>query len=202
MGGRELRVQNKHKMEKKELVRKYIDDSIKSINLVYRNIDKIIEAAEIIIDSLKNGGKVLICGNGGSASQAQHFAGELVGRFEAERKGLACIALTTDTSIITSMANDYNFNMVFEREVESLGNKGDVLIGLSTSGNSENIIRAIAKAREKELKVITLIGKGGGKMLGIGDINLLIHAENTARIQEAHLLMLHILAKIIEDSFK
>jgi len=202
MGGRELRVQNKHKMEKKELVRKYIDDSIKSINLVYRNIDKIIEAAEIIIDSLKNGGKVLICGNGGSASQAQHFAGELVGRFEAERKGLACIALTTDTSIITSLANDYNFNMVFEREVESLGNKGDVLIGLSTSGNSENIIRAIAKAREKELKVITLIGKGGGKMLGIGDINLLIHAENTARIQEAHLLMLHILAKIIEDSFK
>jgi len=177
-----------------------IDESIGAKKAVYEMIPLIEKAAELMILSLRDGGKILICGNGGSASQAQHFAGELVGRFEAERKGLPCISLATDTSILTSLGNDYGFDYVFARQVEALGDEGDILIGISTSGNSSNIIKAVEKARERGMKIITLIGKEGGKMKVLGDINLLIPAGNTARIQEAHLLILHILAKIIEES--
>ncbi len=183
-------------------VRKLIDESIEAEKSVYDIINIIEKASEMLISSLKNGNKLLICGNGGSASQAQHFAGELVGRFEAERKALPCVSLTTDTSVLTSLGNDYNFDYIFARQVEAIGNKNDILIGISTSGNSQNVIKAIEKAREKEMKILTLVGKDGGKIKELGDVNILIKAGNTARIQEAHLLVLHILAKLIEEKLK
>lgn len=183
-------------------IKRLIDESIETERHVHSLASKIAESAKIMIHSLKGGNKILICGNGGSASQSQHFAGELVGRFEAERVALPCISLTTDTSIITAMSNDYGFNFAFERQIKAIGKKSDVLIAISTSGNSENIIRAVEQAKLDEIKVITLLGRDGGKMKENGDINIIIPGTNTARIQESHLLILHIFAKLIEDSFK
>ena len=155
---------------------------------------EISRAISTLVASLTNGGKVLVCGNGGSAADAQHFAAEFTGRFERERPGLAGIALTTDTSALTAIGNDYSFDAIFSRQVEALGNPGDVLIGISTSGNSANVMKAIEAAHEQEMFVIALTGKGGGEivsMLGEGDIHIMVPHERTARIQEVHLLSLH-----------
>jgi len=184
-----------------ELIRKMIEDSIDSKKSVYNKIDEIILASNLIISALKQGNKIFCVGNGGSAAQAQHFVAELVGRFEAERKAIPALSLTTDTSNLTAIGNDYGFNTVFKRQLEALGNGGDVLICLSTSGNSENIIRTIEIAKLKNIKVINLLGKDGGKIKGTGDVDITIPIQNTARIQECHILILHILAKIIEDAF-
>lgn len=154
------------------------------------------EATEMLYACVQAGGKVLICGNGGSAADAQHFAAEFVGRFELERRPLAALALTTDTSILTAVGNDYGYNDVFSRQVLGLGNANDVLIAISTSGNSANIITAIEAAHQRGLRVIALTGKGGGKiatLLNDADIHLCVPAERTARIQEVHLLALHCL---------
>lgn len=154
------------------------------------------EATEMLYACVQAGGKVLICGNGGSAADAQHFAAEFVGRFELERRPLAALALTTDTSILTAVGNDYGYNDVFSRQVLGLGNTHDVLIAISTSGNSANIITAIEAAHQRGLRVIALTGKGGGKiatLLNEADIHLCVPAERTARIQEVHLLALHCL---------
>ncbi len=154
------------------------------------------EATEMLYTCVQAGGKVLICGNGGSAADAQHFAAEFVGRFELERRPLAALALTTDTSILTAVGNDYGYNDVFSRQVLGLGNAHDVLIAISTSGNSANIITAIEAAHQRGLRVIALTGKGGGKiatLLNEADIHLCVPAERTARIQEVHLLALHCL---------
>jgi D-sedoheptulose 7-phosphate isomerase len=156
------------------------------------------QAADAIVNSLKAGNKILICGNGGSAADAQHIAAELVGRYKLERKALPAIALTTDTSIITAWSNDYNFDTIFERQVEALANKGDILIALSTSGNSENIINAISKAKEKGLTIISLTGKDGGKIKPISDININSSSKNTPRIQECHMLAYHIICELVE----
>jgi len=158
-------------------------------------------AIETLTACLVNGGKILACGNGGSAADAQHFAAELIGRFEAERQELAAIALTTDTSILTAVANDYAFNRVFSRQVRGLGHAGDALLAISTSGHSANIIEAIKAAHEHDMRVIALTGRGGGQigeMLRDDDIHLCVPAERTARIQETHLLIIHCLCDGID----
>ena len=150
--------------------------------------------AELMAETLRGGGKILSCGNGGSAADAQHFAAELVNRFEMERPPLAGIALTTDTSTITSIANDYAYLQVFSKQVRALGRRGDVLLAISTSGNSGNVIEAISVAHELGLRVIALTGNGGGKMaamLGPDDVHVCVPHKTTARIQEVHLLALH-----------
>ncbi|MCK6411602.1 phosphoheptose isomerase [Dechloromonas sp. ZY10] len=158
-------------------------------------------AIETLTQSLLNGGKILACGNGGSAADAQHFAAELVGRFEAERGELAAIALTTDTSILTAVANDYAFSQIFARQVRALGHAGDVLLAISTSGNSGNVIEAINAAHEHEMRVIALTGRDGGQigeLLRDDDIHLCVPAQRTARIQETHLLIIHCLCDGID----
>lgn len=154
------------------------------------------EAISLMFEALSAGKKILACGNGGSAADAQHFAAELVGRFERERKELPAIALTTDSSIMTAIGNDYSYEVIFSKQVKALGQPGDVLIGISTSGNSGNVIEAINAAHQKGMSVIALTGKDGGKIAKIlkaGDVNLCVPADRTARIQETHLLLLHCL---------
>ena len=154
----------------------------------------ILEAIQAILSCVTSGGKVLACGNGGSAADAQHFAAEFVGRFERERPELAAIALTTDSSIFTAIGNDYDFNQIFSKQVRALGQGTDVLLAISTSGNSANILAAINAAHEREMTVIALTGKGGGKIaqaLKETDVNICVPSERTARIQEVHLLVLH-----------
>ncbi|NMG64954.1 phosphoheptose isomerase [Azoarcus indigens] len=161
----------------------------------------IAQAVEAMTGSLLNNGKILACGNGGSAADAQHFAAELVNRFEMERPPLAAVALTTDTSTLTSIANDYDYVQVFSKQVRALGQPGDVLLAISTSGNSPNVIDAITAAHEREMRVVALTGKGGGKMnelLGENDIHICVPADRTARIQEVHLLALHCLCDGID----
>lgn len=154
----------------------------------------ILAAIQAILSCVTSGGKVLACGNGGSAADAQHFAAEFVGRFERERPELAAIALTTDTSILTAIGNDYDFNQIFSKQVRALGQGTDVLLAISTSGNSANVLAAINAAHEREMTVIALTGKGGGKIakaLKETDVNICVPSERTARIQEVHLLVLH-----------
>ena len=161
----------------------------------------IAQAAELMVASLLGNGKILACGNGGSAADAQHFAAELIGRFEMERQGLAAIALTTDSSILTSVANDYGYPLVFDRQVRALGQSGDVLLAISTSGNSVNVIKAIEAAHDNDLRVVALTGKGGGQigqLLREGDIHLCVPADRTARIQETHILTIHCLCDGID----
>jgi D-sedoheptulose 7-phosphate isomerase len=158
-------------------------------------------AIETMVGCLLNNGKILACGNGGSAADAQHLAAELVGRFELERHELAAIALTTDTSIISAIANDYGFQAIFAKQVRALGQPGDVLVAISTSGNSANVIAAIDVAHENELRVVALTGKGGGaigEMLHEDDVHICVPAERTARIQETHLLVIHCLCDGID----
>jgi D-sedoheptulose 7-phosphate isomerase len=147
------------------------------------------------------GGKVLACGNGGSASDAQHFAAEFVGRFERERPGLAAISLTTDTSILTAVGNDYDFGQVFAKQVQALGSPGDVLLALSTSGNSANVLAAVDAARARDMTVIALTGRGGGKLrdkLADTDVHICVPHERTARIQEVHILAIHCLCDAVD----
>ena len=157
---------------------------------------------ELMAGSLRAGGKILACGNGGSAADAQHFAAELVNRFERERPPLAGLALTTDSSALTSIANDYSFDQVFEKQLRALGRKGDVLLAISTSGNSATVVAAMRAARELGVAVVALTGRGGGKMaehLGSGDVHVCVPHERTMRIQEVHLLVLHCLCDGIDS---
>jgi len=160
------------------------------------------EAAEGMVTCLRSGGKILVCGNGGSASDAQHFAGELVNRFEIDRPGLASIALAGDVSVITSIANDSAYEEVFARQVEALGNKGDVLLAISTSGNSANVIRAAEVALDKGMHLIALTGKDGGKLAASPGVDTLLNVPHTstARIQEMHITCLHILCSLIDHT--
>jgi D-sedoheptulose 7-phosphate isomerase len=156
---------------------------------------------ELMAGSLRSGGKVLACGNGGSAADAQHFAAELVNRFERERPPLAGLALTTDSSTLTSIANDYSYDQVFEKQVRALGRKGDVLLAISTSGNSASVVGAMRAARELGVAILALTGRGGGKMaehLGPGDVHVCVPHERTMRVQEVHLLVLHCLCDGID----
>ncbi len=154
----------------------------------------IVAAIQAILASVTSGGKVLACGNGGSAADAQHFAAEFVGRFERERPELGAIALTTDSSILTAVANDYDFNQIFAKQVRALGQPGDVLLAITTSGNSANVLAAVEAAHAREMTVVALTGRGGGKMnqaLRETDVHICVPHERTARIQEVHLLSIH-----------
>ena len=162
---------------------------------------EISRAASILTECLFADGKILACGNGGSAADAQHFAAELVGRFERERPELPAISLSTDTSLLTAVANDYSFEQVFAKQVRALGTKGDVLLAISTSGNSPNVKAAVEAAHKREMRVIAMTGKGGGQigeLMAPGDVNLCVPHSRTARIQEVHLLMIHCLCDAID----
>lgn len=154
----------------------------------------IADAVQALLSCVTSGGKVLVCGNGGSAADSQHFAAEFVGRYERERPELAAIALTTDSSIITAIANDYDFSVIYSKQVRALGQAGDVLVAITTSGSSSNVLKAVGAAHERDMTVIALTGKGGGKMsaaLRETDVHICVPHERTARIQEVHLLALH-----------
>ncbi len=156
-------------------------------------------AAKAMIVSLKNGGKILVFGNGGSAADSQHFAAELVGRFKKERKALSAIALSVNTSILTAIANDYGYEASFARQVEALGKIGDIAFGISTSGNSKNVIAAVNKAKALGLKTIGLLGCGGGELAKICDLSIIVGSKNTPRVQESHITIIHILCELIEN---
>ena len=161
----------------------------------------IVRAGVVLAEALRKGGKVLACGNGGSAADSQHFAAELINRFEMERAPLAALALTTDTSNLTSIANDYAYEQVFAKQLKALGRRGDVLLALTTSGNSANVLEAIRTAHDLGVRVIGLTGNGGGKMaalLGADDVHICVPHKRTARIQEVHLLVLHCLCDAID----
>ena len=163
--------------------------------------DPLKEASERMVQCLMNEGKILACGNGGSAADAQHFTAELLNRFEMERPGLAAMALTTDTSTLTSIANDYDYDQVFSKQVRALGHPGDLLLAISTSGNSRNVVEAVQAAHDRQMGVIALTGKNGGvigELLGPGDIHLCVPHASTARIQEVHILCLHCLCDAID----
>jgi D-sedoheptulose 7-phosphate isomerase len=164
---------------------------LKSANLLAQPIS---QAIELMFNALSNGNKILACGNGGSAGDAQHFAAELVGRFERERFPLPGIALTTDTSIITAVGNDYSFNEIFSKQVQAFGQAGDILLAISTSGNSANVLAAVEAALEREMRVVAMTGKDGGqlaKMLTDADVHINVPHSRTARIQEVHLVAIH-----------
>ncbi|MGV8878325.1 MAG: D-sedoheptulose 7-phosphate isomerase [Sphingobacteriaceae bacterium] len=164
-------------------------------------VDDIEVGCEIITDAILHGKKILLAGNGGSAADAQHIAAEFTGRFVKERKPLAAIALNTDTSALTSIGNDYGYEYVFDRQVQALAQPGDVLIAISTSGNSPSILRALTSAERIGCKTIGLSGKGGGKMTALCDLNIVIPDDVTARIQEMHILIGHIFCKSVDDLF-
>jgi D-sedoheptulose 7-phosphate isomerase len=163
-------------------------------------VSEIQNVAEILVNTIGDGNKILLFGNGGSAADAQHIAAELSGRYKKERRGLPALALTTDTSALTAIGNDYGFDFIFSRQVEAVANTGDAIIGISTSGNSENVLQGLTKGKELNCKIIGLSGNDGGKLNQVCDINLVVPSDNTARIQEMHILIGHILCQIIEDS--
>lgn len=165
-----------------------------------RNSDKIAQASQMIIDALKGGHKLLFCGNGGSAADSQHIAAEFVGRFQKERKAWPAIALTTDTSALTALGNDYSFDIVFSRQVQALGQKGDILIGISTSGNSKNVLEALKTAKTMGIKTIGVTGGSGGQLAALSDIAIIAASPTTARIQESHLVIFHAICEIVENT--
>lgn len=163
--------------------------------------ESIAMAAEMLVAALINGNKILSCGNGGSAGDAVHFASEMINRFERERPSLPAIALTTDMNTLTAIANDYDFNQIFVKQVKALGQPGDILLAISTSGNSENVIEAIKGALSRDMLIITLTGKDGGEMAGLlstNDVEIRVPSPSTARIQEVHLLIIHTLCDLID----
>ena len=191
-------------MDAVTLVRGHFAESIATKQTAAEQlVESIAAAGRVISDALLDDGKILSCGNGGSAADAQHFSSELLNRFEMERPGLPALALTTDSSTLTSISNDYSYEEVFSKQVRALGKPQDVLLGISTSGNSENVIRAIAAAHERGMKVIALTGRDGGRMAGIfaeGDVEIRVPATRTARIQEVHLLIIHCLCDLIDTT--
>ena len=169
--------------------------------LLRTGIGKIIEITNLITGCLKKNGKVILFGNGGSASDSQHIAAEFVGRFKKDRSALAAIALTTNTSILTALANDYGYELVFARQIEALGEKNDVAIGISTSGKAKNVVLGIKQAKKMGLKTIALTGADGGELTKLTDISLIVPSSVTARIQEAHITVGHIICELIEEAF-
>lgn len=186
-------------MSMKILEKRLLDHS-EAIDCLTLSLDRILDATKIIENSLRKGGKLLICGNGGSASDAQHMAAELVGRFVLERKGLPAIALNTDTSIITAVANDYSYDDIYSRQLESLFKKDDVLLVISSSGNSKNIINVLNKAKEIGCTSISLLGKDGGECKNLTNFNITIKSFNTAAIQEMHIIIIHMICDLIDQS--
>lgn len=186
-----------------EIIAAQFDASITSKQATFEQLaPQIATAGEMLRNALRAGNKVLCCGNGGSASDAQHFAAELIGRYVNDRPSLPGISLNTDTSAITAIANDYGYDQVFSRQIEGLGRENDVLVALTTSGNSANILKAIESARERGMKILVLSGKGGGRLkecLKPEDVHLCIPSNTTSRIQEAHIFLIHCFCEIIDN---
>lgn len=165
------------------------------------NLGVMVGMVHEITRALKRGNKIIFFGNGGSAADSQHLAAELIGRFEKERRSLAAIALTTDTSALTALGNDYGFQTVFARQLQGLGRRGDVAVAISTSGNSKNVLEAVRQARKMGIKVLSLTGCGGGKLAGLSDISLIVPSRRTARIQESHICAAHVICELVEKNF-
>lgn len=180
-----------------------LQDHIKVAQLLTQDgfVTHIEQVCKLVIDCIQNGNKVLLFGNGGSASDAQHIAAEFTGRYVRDRRGLPAIALTTDTSALTAISNDYGFKRVFARQVEALARPGDLLIGLSTSGNSENVISGLLAGKQLNCKLIGFSGNNGGQMKDICDLNIIVESNVTARIQEMHILIGHIICSALDDAF-
>ena len=183
-------------------IEKYFQESVRVKQETLKACLPVIEqTAELMIKTLQNQNKILIFGNGGSAADAQHIAGELVGRFLKEREALPAVALSTNTSVLTSIANDYSFNRVFARQIEALGKQGDLAIGISTSGNSANVIEGLKKAKELGLRTVGLTGSDGGKLKEIADIAICVPAHKISYIQEVHITIGHLLCQLVEDIY-
>lgn len=183
------------------MLKNHFKESAKLISQSSKILEKpIAKASDLIVNAFKSGNKFMICGNGGSAAEAQHMAAELTGRYLKERKALPAIALTTDTSALTAIGNDYHFDQVFSRQIQALGSPDDVLLCISTSGNSANVIKAAKQAKALKIKVIGLSGNSGGKLKKYCDLHLCVPSKSTPLIQEVHLVVIHILCEIIESS--
>jgi D-sedoheptulose 7-phosphate isomerase len=189
--------------EMKEILLQHVQASVELKNRFFAGaIDQIASQGADMAERLMLGAKIMICGNGGSAADAQHFAAELSGRFVTERRPLAGIALTTDTSALTAIGNDYGFDKLFSRQVEALGRPGDLLVGISTSGNSQNVIEAVKTAKGLGIGTLGLLGRDGGKLKGMMDNCLVVPSDVTARIQEVHIMVIHFWCEILDDKFK
>ena len=176
-------------------------DAVSSKQRLLGHTAPIEQSARLLIDAFAAGGKVLVCGNGGSAADAQHMAGELVGRFQKERRGLPCVALTTDSSIVTACANDLGYEEVFARQVEAMGTAEDVLVGISTSGNSANVVKAFEAAAGAGMKRVALTGNDGGHIAKMGGVlSIVVPSCSTQRIQEGHITIIHVLCELVEDA--
>jgi D-sedoheptulose 7-phosphate isomerase len=189
--------------ERVSLIEKELQESIDLKNEVKEKLsEKIIEVAGALAECVRNGGKILLCGNGGSAADAQHFAGELVVRLSSDytRGALPAITLSSNDYVLTACANDFGFEQVFSRQIEALGKPEDVLLCISTSGNSPNLIRAVEKAKEKQIKTIGLLGKDGGKVAKLADFSVVVPSQKTQRIQEVHITICHIFTSLIEKA--
>ncbi len=189
--------------EKVGLIEKELQESIDLKNEVKEKLsEKMVEVAHALAECIRNGGKILLCGNGGSAADAQHFAGELVVRLSSDytRTAIPAIALSSDNFVLTACANDFGFEQVFSRQIEALGKPEDVLLCISTSGNSPNLIQAMEKAKEKQMKTVGLLGKDGGRMAKLADFSLVVPSQKTQRIQEAHITICHILTSLMEKA--
>lgn len=185
-----------------ELIRERINDSIKLKQSLLNDsalLENISRAADEIVACIRNGGKLILCGNGGSASDALHFAGEIVGRFQKERDAWPAVVLNADVATMTAVANDYSYDDVFARQAQAHANAGDILVGISTSGNSENVLRAVRVAKSKGAKTVALLGRDGGKISHEADYPLIVHGNVTARVQECHICIIHILCEIAEN---
>tara|TARA_B100000795_G_scaffold256908_1_gene229708 strand:+ start:3355 stop:3921 length:567 start_codon:yes stop_codon:yes gene_type:complete len=186
----------------KDIIKNEFNEHIKAANLLHDLTDDVAASAQLCIDCLKNGGKILLFGNGGSAADAQHIAAELVGRYKTDRKGLSAVALTTDTSSLTSIANDFGYKHIFNRQIEALAKEGDIVIGISTSGQSGNVISALKLASKLNCITIGFSGKDGGEMNKVCNINLIAPSEDTPRIQEIHIIIGHTICHLIDREFK
>lgn len=190
-------------MDKLDIVISQIQDSVETKTKLLNDTlttELIAKAASMITDAYKNGKKTLLAGNGGSAADAQHIAGEFVSRFYFDRPGIASIALTTDTSVLTAIGNDYGYDKIFERQIQAQGVQGDVFIGISTSGNSKNVIKALEQCKKSGVFSVSLTGKGGGQMKDLSDICIEVPSSETPRIQECHILIGHIICCIVEEN--
>ena len=185
-----------------KIINSYIEESKKALD-TFLELDKIniLNASKLIVKAFKSGNKVLMCGNGGSASDAQHFAAELIGRFKSNRPSFAAISLNTDTSALTAIANDYDFTDVFSRQVEGIGKKGDILLAISTSGNSKNIIKAAIQAKKQKLNIISLTGFNTSVLEKNSDLCIKVPSKVTSHIQELHIIVVHLLCTLIEKQF-
>ena len=181
------------------ILNRAIDDSTRTLESLKSLEPQMAEAADLIEQCLRAGNKLLVCGNGGSAADAAHFATELVVRFAKDRRSYPAICLASDGGLLTAAANDYGFDEIFSRQVTAFGRRGDVLICLTTSGKSKNVVRALEEAKARKLKTIAFLGRDGGSTIGMADIDLLVRSDSTARIQEAHQLLLHVLCEVVES---